>query len=424
MSVSVILHFRFPALAMNAHVFLSASLVALLLCSVCQSLPHGDALSHHAHARPAVRRRLDALPGFNVGTQPEGMDVARNGVVTVWQKWDPQQTWAQAGVASNTFYAWYLPRDDLLFSGRNVTFTIEAARVANGAGSPNEANCSVVTTPAVGAPLVAGNFTTTFSAAYTCNSTGQVEIELTLAITGYSSIGITYVKTHGNALDVGLTPTSAEVISKGITTSAFSMAKPVYVVPYEEQGSTMYLRIAPGQIPFTKHELRTSDFTLTTIPDHVVDVDLSGPASTATQIDYSSLELQVNYTCKTDKQLASTVIQVRAEWNGRCGCCHSDAKKKYKKKKKMSRISCWVLVPGAAFADSVRSHACMFLWRCSWNGRWSRFLLSRSLGLRTAQKSSASTSRRMQGRTPLPTLSWWMVLCAKTGRTCTTFLRS
>ena len=298
---------------MNAHgVFLSTCLAALLLCSACQSLPQSDAQSSHPHARPAVRRRLDALPGFNVGTQPEGMDVARNGVVTVWQKWDPQKTWAQAGVASNTFYAWYLPRDDPP-PGRNITFTIEAARVANGAGIPNEANCSVVTTPAVGTPIVAGNFSASFSAAYTCNSTGQVEIEVTLAIAGYSSIGITYVKTNGNALDVGLTPTSAEVVSRGITTSAFSMANPVFVVPYEEEGSTMYLRIAPGQIPFTKHELRTSDFTVTTIPDHVVDVDLSGSASTAMQINQSALELQVNYTCKTDKQLASTVIQVCAE---------------------------------------------------------------------------------------------------------------
>jgi len=282
---------------------LTLTALVLLQCASVDAVSQG-----------VVRRRLEALPGFNVGTTVDGMDVARNGASEPWTKWDSLSTWAQAGVASNTFYVKFLPRDDPP-PGRNTSFSIKSAVITDTVSHPNEANCSVTTTPATGTAIVAGNFTQSFGVAYSCAKIGQVQVEVTLAIAGYSDIAIVYLKTNGNALDVGLHPNASEAVVLGSATATFSMTSPQYVVPYESDGTQFFFHIAPGQLPHTLQESISSAFTVTTIPDHVVDIALSGPVATATSVDATSQMLIVNYTCKSVKQLASTVIQVRPEHN-------------------------------------------------------------------------------------------------------------
>jgi hypothetical protein len=278
-----------------------ALLVAFLALS-CR-----PAASVGAFGPPGIRRRLDALPGFNVGTQTRGMDVARNGEAIEWQKWDAQKGWAWAGSGSNSFFVWFEPNDD----GKqpaNQTFEISAASVA----SPNEANCSVNTTPPFGQPIVAGNFTTTFEASYACVGIGQSTIQLVLAVDGYSSITIEYVKTNGNALDVALELNASDVVALGSTTPRFALASPQYVVPYAVDSTTFFIRVSPGQLPHTLTEPLSSAINVTYGQEQVVEAMVTGTASTATTYGETTLVLLVNYTCKVYKDLTSSTIEVRS----------------------------------------------------------------------------------------------------------------
>ena len=254
------------------------------------------------------RRRLDALPGFDVGTKYNGMDIVRNGVVAVWQKWDTEKQFAKAGLGSNLFYVWLDPEGG---PAHNVTFQIASAVVVNSTKQPNEAACAVNTTPPVGTPITAGNFSQTFTAEYTCGRVGQVEIELTLDVAGYSTMVISYFKTVGNALDMGLTLNGSEVVALGRATAAFSMTAPQYTVPYEQNHSTFFLRMDPTHLLHTRQETRTSDFVIATQPDHVIDFSLTGSAVDTATYNHSTSKLEVQYTCKDIKTQASTVIQVR-----------------------------------------------------------------------------------------------------------------
>ena len=250
----------------------------------------------------------NALPGFNIGSRPWGLDIAKNGISVDWEKWDPSQTFARANISRNEFYAWYLPRYD----PSNKTFTIKSSSVVNSTRQPNEANCSVTTNPAVGQPIIAGNFSTgSFSSSYECTSIGQVEIQIVIEIQGYSDVVITYIHTNGNALDIGTTPTGSEVMVLGTATSNFLPSDPNFTVVFDMQSTLLYLRIDSSFLPYTKSETITQSFTAYTIPEHVIDVNVSGNASLGAVISHSNLELTLAYECKISKPLSSTTIVVR-----------------------------------------------------------------------------------------------------------------
>jgi hypothetical protein len=168
-----------------------AAVVTALACVASASAAGGEWPS----GSNRVRRQLEALPSFNVGTAALGQNVVQNGEEIDWNRWDMDSTFAMATVRNNTFYVSYAPEEPAGQS-QNVSFTIASAQIVNATSTSSPSTlCNVTTVPSVGSRLVAGNFSTVFYVYFTCAGVGQALVELLLTVPGYSDMKITCVWT-------------------------------------------------------------------------------------------------------------------------------------------------------------------------------------------------------------------------------------
>ena len=134
---------------------------------------------------------------------------------------------------------------------------------------------------------------------------------MTLAITGYDDIEIIYLKTNGNALDIGTSLNASDVVHLGVTSAEFKPPSPEFGIPFATNELDVFLRIAPGLLPHTHTELRSSKFTFSTAPDHVVIVTDGGSALNTTTVDHDTVNLKLQFACLPQKQFPTTVVTVR-----------------------------------------------------------------------------------------------------------------
>ena len=162
----------------------------------------------------------------------------------------PYTDFATAMDSSNYFFVW-------LHGGSGSTvpipFTLGHVSILQ-----NEASCAVTATapqPSAGAP----NSTSTgvIKVLYTCTKPGMALISFDLVPQSCAPITITFHKTNGNALDVGLASGQSNIVALGVTKSSFNYKTPTYTVGSYQDTTEFFIQVDSNALPISGSQFRT-----------------------------------------------------------------------------------------------------------------------------------------------------------------------
>jgi len=235
--------------------------------------------------------------GFDIGTQPGGVDVVRNGEAQS-SKW----TDGFATAAKPTGQLYVHMANGSAPQAFSVSVSVDATY--------NEAKCTPSVSPTSGTATPAG---VPVTVTYNCQDVGATRIFFKVTFPGgaYAEIDLFWLKYNGNALDVVSLVNSTQAVTAGVATPAFS-SNPTFLRDAHVMSDTFLLRLHPNLLPLTKYETFKDGGAIQAVcSEHRCGPALSGTATTAYHIyPTDTFSLTVTYNCGDNDGPATVTVTV------------------------------------------------------------------------------------------------------------------